>query len=242
MFGLGFLLFGLLHFGALLLVSKLLPQAWRVWFICAVIGCVFAYPFLHLVRPSYHRFKELCLQGTRPVIVKTVAVDFLPLKSETPEQCVEGPALIAGRGYLGFECKQRDRSDAPGFRYTRLDGDGPACGLQCFKKEEIAVAADTQDRSVTNDLSRSGYMAGATRKVTQEVPFWRWLIFRDTSLVDVRGDELAYTTSYLYYPYGPLTFLGLASGTAPTLECPYAGEIDPRLVYVPRDAGKLKSR
>ena len=238
MFGIGFLVFGLVFFGAVLLASKLLPRAWRVWFMCSVIGSVFAYPFLHLVRPSYHRFNELCQQGARPVIVKTVAVDFLPLNSATPEQCVEGPALIAGRGYLGFECKQRYPSDGPGFRYTRLDEGGPACGLECFKKEEIAVAADTQDRSGTNYSSRSGYMAGEARKVTQEVPFWRWLIFRDTTLTDVSGAELAYTTRYLYYPYGPLTILGLASGTAPTLECPYPGKIDPRLVYLPRGGGR----
>lgn len=249
MFAIGFIvvfflfLFSLCGIGALLPIGK-----WRPVFILGVLAFIFAYPFLHLVRPSYAKFKELCLHPNPPTIVKTKRVDFILLEYGSPSDCKKGPAYIANYGYLGFDCNKRVGLDSRNeaitqlYRYTRKSGAATTCGLECFDAEKIATPEANFGESVRVYRTRAGYLAGNERRVTvdlpdskeEEDPFWRWLRFTDRILFDGTEGDMAFTTHYFYLPYGPLTILGLASGSAPTEECRWQPSVDPREVYKPK--------
>ena len=249
MFAIGFLIVGFLFFFVLCGVAALLPLGkWRPLFTLGVLALVFAYPFLHLARPSYAKFKELCSRPNPPTIVKTKAVDFILLEDGYPSNCEKGPAYIAKTGYLGFDCNKQVGMDSRKemvtqlYRYTKKSGAESTCGLACFDKEAITTPESNFGYSVRNDRARAGYLAGNERKVTadypnsseQETPFWRWLRVNDTILVDKTEGDMAFTTHYIYLPYGPIKVLGLASGSAPAEECPWPHSVDPREVYTPK--------
>jgi len=247
MFAIGFLIFGVLFLAGLFVASRLLPPGkWRSLFVLGVLASIFAYPFLHLVRPSYIKFNELCLHPSTPTILKTKAVDFILLDAGYSSDCTKGPAYIAESGYLGFDCRKRvglnSRNEAVTelYRYTRKSGGDSACGLECFDAERIVTPEANFGYFDHSSRTRGGYLAGDERKVTvdyphskegKEVPFWRWLRFTDTILVDATEGDMAFTTHYFYLPYGPITVLGLASGSAPAEQCPRPADMDPRFVY-----------
>lgn len=250
MFFLGFLLFAGIFVLVVFLLNKtfLPPGKARVIFPVAVFSAIAAYPFLHLIRPSYFKFKELCLQSHPPTILKTKEVDFILIDHGFSSDCSKGPEFIRNSGYLGFDCRKRVGSNARGevvtelYRYTRNVGTDAACGLECFGMQRISEPEARFGFSVRS-RTRGGYLAGDERRVTsdypgsqeeEEIPFWRWLRFSDHILVDANDGDMAFTTQYYYLPYGPITILGLASGSAPSQRCPQPKQIDPRVVYKPR--------
>ena len=250
MFAIGFLIVGAIFLAGLFLVSKLLPPGkWRAIFILGVLASIFAYPFLHLVRPSYIKFKELCRQQSSPTIVKTKTVDYILLNSGFSSDCTEGQAYIANTCYLGFDCSKRVGSNARHevvtelHRYTKKSDADPSCGLECFDVQKIAKPETTFGYLLHSSRTRAGYMAGDERKVTidyphlrgeEQIPFWRWLRFSDAILEDATEGDMAFTTRYYYLPYGPITVLGLASGSAPAEQCPLPPSVDARDVYKPK--------
>lgn len=250
MFAIGFFIAGLLFLVGLFFVSRLLPSGkWRPLFILGVLASVFVYPFLHLVRPSYGKFKELCLHPSPPTILKTKLVDYILLDAGYASDCTKGPAYIAKFGYLGFDCRNSVTSNSENnfvselYRYTRRSGADLACGLECFDAEKIAKPEANFGHFDHSSRTRGGYLAGDERRVTidypgskheEQISFWRWLRFSDTILVDVTEGDMAFTTRYYYLPYGPITILGLASGSAPAEACPWPAGVDPRDVYKPK--------
>jgi len=258
MFAIGFFIVGVLFLAGLFLASRLLPPGmWRGLFILGVLASIFVYPFLHLVSPSYIKFKELCLHPSPPTIVKTKAVDFILLDAGYSSDCTKGPAYIAGSGYLGFDCRKivgsnaRHEVVAELYRYTMRSGVDPACGLECFNAERIPAPEARFGFFDHTSRTRAGYLVGDERVVTidyprsredKQIPFWRWLRFSDTFLVDAVEGDMAFTTNYSYLPYGPITVLGLASGGAPADQCPLHPGVDPRSIYRPKhppaDMGK----
>lgn len=242
MFAIGFLIIGAIFIGFLFLASKLLPERWRHPFVFVVITVISTYPFLHLVRPSYKTFKELCQHQKPPTIIKTKAVDFILLENGYLSDCTSGPTYIANSGYLGFDCRTNtvDKDAIALYRFTKkLDSDSN-CGLECFNVEKIAKPETPFGYFDNSSRTRAGYMVGDERKVTidypakrsdEQVPFWRWLRFNDYILVDATDGDMAFTPHYSYLPYGPLTILGLASGSAPEERCPWPPKVDPRDVY-----------
>lgn len=249
MFAIGFFIVGALFLAGLFVASKLLPPGkWRHLFILGVLASIFAYPFLHLVRPSYFKFNELCLHPSPPTIVKTKAVDFILLDAGYSSDCTKGPAYIAKSGYLGFDCRKigsnsRHEGVRELYRYTRRSGGDSACGLECFDAEKIATPEANFGYFDNSSRTRAGYLAGDERRVTvdypdskeaRQIPFWQWLRFNDSILVDVTEGDVAFTTHYFYLPYGPITVLGLASGSAPAEQCPRSPGVDPRYVYKPK--------
>jgi len=253
-FAIGFLIAGALFLAGLFLASRLLPKGkWRPIFILGVLAAIMVYPFLHLVRPSYAKFKDLCLHPSPPTIVKTKAVDFILLDAGYSSDCTKGPTYIAKLGYLGFDCRKivgsnsRHEVVAGLYRYTRRLGGNSACGLECFDVEKIAAPEANYGYFDRSSRTRAGYLAGDEKRVTidypvskeeAQIPFWRWLRFNDSILVDVAEGDMAFTTHYYYLPYGPITILGLASGSAPTEQCPRNSGVDPRNVYIPKSASK----
>lgn len=242
MFAIGFFIVGALFLAGLFFASRLLPVGKsRALFIGGVLAFIFAYPFLHLVRPSYVKFKELCLQSPAPSIIKTKAVDFILLDAGYSSDCTKGPAYIANSGYLGFDCRKVvDSNSKQLYRYTKRSGADSSCGLECFNVEKISQPESNFGYFDNSSRTRAGYLTGGERKVTvdypnskdeKETPFWQWLRFNDTILVDVTDGDMAFTTRYFYLPYGPLTALGLASGSAPAEQCAWPPSIDPRSVY-----------
>lgn len=243
MFAIGFLIVGAIFLTGLFLAGKLLPGKWRLPFILGVLGFISAYPFLHLVRPSYLAFKELCQQQRPPTIVKTKVVDFILLNSGYSSDCTNGPAYIANSGYLGFDCRKTDAGVIELYRYTKKSGADSTCGLECFDVEKIAKPETIFGYFDKSSRTRAGYMLGDERRVTmdypnargeKQIPFWRWLKFSDAILVDATEGDMAFTTHYSYLPYGPITVLGLASGSAPSEQCPRPSSVDPRDVYKPK--------
>ena len=250
MFAIGFLIVGVIFLAGLFFASKLLPPGkWRSIFILGVLSFIFAYPFLHLVRPSYIKFKELCLQQSPPTIVKTKAVDFILLNAGYSSDCTKGPAYIANSGYLGFDCSKIVGSNARHevvtefYRYTKKSSAASTCGLECFDAKKIANPETHFGYLVHRSRTRAGYLAGDERRVTldypdskgeEQIPFWRWLRFNDAILVDATEGDMAFTTHYFYLPYGPITVLGLSSGSAPAEQCPRLPSVDPRDVYKPK--------
>lgn len=249
MFAVGFLLAGAAFVIGLYVASRLLPPGKsRTTFVLGVLAILFAYPLLHLVRPSYIKFKELCLLQSHQTIVKTKPVDYILISGGFPSDCTEGPAYIRDLGYLGFDCRMRvginsrNESVTELYRYTKRAGAIPDCGLECFDAVRIARPESEFGYGVPGQV-RAGYLSGDERRVTvdyplstadQMIPFWQWLRFRDNILVDAAEGEMAFTTSYFYLPYGPITILGLASGTAPMKQCPQPPGVDARGVYVPK--------
>jgi hypothetical protein len=254
MFAIGFLIAGALFLAGLFLASRLLPKGkWRLLLILGVLAAIVLYPFLHLVRPSYAKFRELCLHPSPPTIVKTKAVDFILLDGGYSSDCTKGPAYIAKLGYRGFDCRQivgsnsRHEVVAQLYRYTKRPSASPDCGLECFDVEKIAIPEANFGYFDHSSRARGGYMAGDERRVTidypiskedKQIPFWRWLLFNDSILVDVTEGDMAFTTDYYYLPYGPITILGLASGSAPAEQCPRNSGVDPRNVYTPKSSSK----
>ncbi|GCB06797.1 hypothetical protein [Ralstonia sp. SET104] len=251
MFAIAFLILFCLFFFAVWGVGALLPIGkWRPLFPLGVLACVFAYPFLHLARPSYAEFKELCSHPTQASIIKKKSVDFILLDWGFSSDCKKGPAYIANHGYLGFDCNKRvglnSNSEAKTqfYRYTRKPGAPATCGLECFDEEDISKPEANFGLSTRSNRARAGYMASSERRVTvdrpfssdQEIPFWQWLRFNDQILVDATDGDMAFTSHYTYLPYGPITILGFASGSAPTEQCPWPPTIDPRDVYKPKRA------
>lgn len=253
MFAIGFLIIGAIFIGCLFLASKLLPDRWRHPFVFGVITVISTYPFLHLVRPSYKAFKELCQHQRPPTIVKTKAVDFILLNRGNSSDCTGGPAYIGNSGYLGFDCRTNavDNGVIGLYRYTKRSGADSACGLECFDVEKIVKPETVFGYFDNSGRTRAGYMVGDERKVTidypamrseEQIPFWRWLRFNDYILVDATEGDMAFTTGYSYLPYGPLTILGLASGSAPAEQCPWPAEVDPRDVYKPKPPSAIERK
>ena len=247
MFALGFLLFGVVFLVALFLVSKLISPRWRAIFVAGVLGFIVAYPFLHNIRPSYAKFKELCARAQQPTILRTRQIDFILIEHGFPSNCTKGPEFIRNRSYLGFDCNKIVGSNSSGrvtelHRYTMKKNSGMSCGLECFTDEKIAAPETLFGFLHSTGRSRHGYLAGDERVVTSDypslneksIPFWRWLRFIDFIIVDGTDGDMAYSTRYSYLPYGPLAILGLASGTPPTEQCPFPESVDPRDVYKPR--------
>ena len=251
MFAFLFLIIGAVFLAALFLTSRLLPDGkWRLLFILSVLAVVVAYPYLHLVLPSYHKFKQLCIHPSPPTIVKTKAVDFILINGGFPSDCTEGPAYIENLGYLGFDCRKRTGENrlhqlvTTLYRYTKRPGTSSDCGLDCFDVKEISSPETKFGPFYAESRTRAGYLAGDERRVTtdfpvsneKQMPFWRWLRFNDSILADGTEGDMAYTTNYYYLPYGPLRILGLASGGAPAEECPRNPAVDPRNVYIPKSS------
>lgn len=245
MFAIGFLIIGAIFIGCLLLASKLLPERWRHPFVLGVLAVISTYPFLHLVRPSYKTFKELCQHQRPPTIIKTKAVDFILLEWGYLSDCTGGPAYIANSGYLGFDCRTNavDKEAVALYRYTKKPDSDSNCGLECFDVEKILKPETSFGYFDHSSRTRAGYMVGDEKRVTidypamrseEHIPFWRWLRFDDYILVDAADGDMAFTTRYSYLPYGPLTILGLASGSAPAEQCPWPPKVNPRDVYKPK--------
>lgn len=242
MFAIGFFILGALFLAGVLFASTLLPAGkFRSGFVLGVLAFIFAYPFLHLIRPSYFKFKELCVQPSSPTIIKTKAVDFILLDGGYRSDCSKGPAYIANFGYLGFDCRKGNSSGSPQlFRYTKRLGADSNCGLECFDVKEILQPESSFGFFDNSSRTRAGYLVGDEKRVTvdypnskveESPPFWRWLRFTETLLVDGIDGDMAFTTNYFYLPYGPITMLGLASGSAPAEQCPWPPGIDARSVY-----------
>lgn len=225
MFALGFLVAVVVFAILLVLVSKAFPPGRpRVIFVLCVLGAIAVYPFLYKVTPSYAAFLELCEAPGRVQLGRRQPVDYVLLEGGSATFCERGPALIADRPYLGFDCLRAGKPRPALVRYARKPDWHAGCGLECFDATPLAAPEAPYEWKY-----RSGKVAGRVAIVTYDgtgdrvaspkEPPDEKLSFSDRVLWS--GGEIGFARDYTYFPYGEgwAKILGLASGSAPSKRC-----------------------
>ena len=172
---------------------------------CAIVLPI-AYPFLYKISPSFHAFKEACA-SERYEVLNSIDTDTVPVPS-----IIYGYKLLSEDKYTFFSI--------PGGIYSRgADWDSLECTNVCSNSDWDCVAlgcvVDTGGRfedgrfniERTTESTRD-FLNSVTRKETESV------IYSDDVLVSKY-------VSYRFYYYGTgwAKYLGLASGTPPSISC-----------------------
>ena len=224
MFGLGLLAILTLGVVALLwLTSRFPSMRAKAAFLLLVLGGLVFYPFAYRFSPSYANFLSLCELPDRYQVLRTKQVDYIYLNRDDGADCKAGPTVIGNLPYAGFDCTGPNSKTTTGtFRYTKKPSWREGCGLECFESDATSTPEVTYKSG-----HRQGHISGSVVTITyhngrmgaKEEPDEK-LRFSDTLLLD-DGNEMAFTRSYIYYPYGNgwATLLGAASGSAPSILC-----------------------
>jgi hypothetical protein len=222
MFGLGLLVISALGIVAVLwATSRFRSMKLNVSFLAIVVGGLAFYPYAYRFSTSYASFQALCELPDRYQVIRTKPVDFVFLTRDEGSDCKAGPTVISRLPYAGFDCIGPTSAKTTGiFRFTKHQDWREGCGLDCFDSTTI-------DRSEVNYRTayRQGYVSGAKRTINYgnglvNTPDDEKLRFFDTVMLDA-DNEMAFTRSYTYYPYGNgwAKLLGAASGSAPSMSC-----------------------
>jgi hypothetical protein len=184
-------------------------------------------PFWYFLYPSYYQFQTLCSQNDRLQILQTAKTDvismcgvnngLLTLQAEKYKAFYcDGVGWQRGEGWTSTQCQ--DECLSKSIPYSRQS----TCIKACL--EYIVVSPDSLP-FYTND-----YQSDREEIISNRLIAWK------RTLINEQFGVMAKSTNYIYYPYGNglAKILGMASGTAPSLECKKESKINKIEIFPPK--------
>jgi hypothetical protein len=221
MFGILFLIIiplcVIFYIKAIIVIARSCSSRTRKIIYFVTLGLPLAYPFVHLVSPSYHEFNALCDDSDRVNVFKTIPVESFP-------------AVIFDTGYKALREKHYSSFVYGSEIFTPTDKWESNQCIQSCDKGYRKLCFDNECLNRNYLSSESGLLQyRSTYDSSDHVSIFNSMLRTSIErLVSEEHGVLAERYRYTYYPYGVgwASILGAASGSAPSYDCKTRARFD----------------